>query len=628
MWNLSNIDITNLFTHRKTSYQFINELVVMLGENLDKKQTANSNGSGKSTLLEGITLAITGEVYRGVDKEDFITNDEQHCKVDLTMFNNVLNKEMRIVRTLFRGKKSSKLQIYFDKVLWKDQTSVQVGNKEIINQIGIKTEDILNFFLLGQGNASNFFTAKDTEQKQIISRFSNSNMIDSVLAELSKDIKIIEEEYQEVKSSIASIEAVVNSYDEQLAELKESVSEEDNKKTAESNKIKYRNKIKEIKLSIITYESKLRKLISDREKLKEHLDEEKMKDVQTECDALNVESDVLDVQTNKLKKEINRYEVLTGGAVKCPECNNEFLPESEYTLKQLKNFMALHKEVIIKNEERRSLLRIEIDKLEGLLTEFEEKKMDLKVANRKINNLKENIEEESMNLDNYENKLTKTIQELKDIDGSNPNQLLITQLQSKLKNKKLELAKKVEEFQMLESKRETASMLKFHMDKTGFKTYLANLSIKKIQDVTNFYLNKIGTNLETQINGYKINKDGTLRDKIEIFVVEDGVNSGLFNRYSGGEKARVSLSGIIGIRDLINNSCDYGKGLNFLAFDENILYLDNSGQIEAIKILEKLRMNCMVVMHQIDGIHIKNKVIFTKKNKSTTIKTYYENISI
>jgi len=626
MWNLSKIEVENLFTHRKTSYDFINELVVMLGENLDKKESANSNGAGKSTLLEAITLAITGDVYRGIDKEDFITNGENQCKVSLSMHNSVLNREMKIVRTLFRGNKSSKLQIYFDKVLWKDQTSVAVGNKEIISQIGIKTEDILNFFLLGQGNDSNFFTSKDTEQKQIISRFSNSNMIDSVIIELTKELKVMDEEYQEVKSDIASIEAVVDSYREQLTELEETAAEEENKQIAESNKDKYQKKIKEIQLNIIALNAKLRKLESNRDALKSGLDERKMEDVERQHSDMSDDADNLETETNKLKKEIKRYEVLTGGAVKCPKCDNEFLPESEYTLKQLKNFILLHKKAIDNNNEKLVSLNSDIDKLDEQITVFEEMKTDLKVANRKISNLKESIEEESTNLDNYKNKLSKTIQELKDIDVSNPNKLLITQLKTKLKNKKLEFTNKVDEFQLLDNKRQSISNLKFHMDKTGFKTYLANLSIKKIQDVTNFYLNKIGSNLETQINGYKINKDGTVRDKIEIFVVEDGKNSGLFNRYSGGEKARVSLSGIIGIRDLINNSCDYGKGLNFLAFDENILYLDNSGQIEAIKILERLRINCMVVMHQIDGIHIKNRVIFTKKNKNTTIKTHYENI--
>ena len=581
MWNLSRIEVENLFTHRKTSYDFINELVVMLGDNLDKKESANSNGAGKSTLLEAITLAITGEVYRGIDKEDFITNGESQCKVALSMHNNVLNKDMRIVRTLFRGKKSSKLQIYFDKVLWKDQTSVAVGNKEIIEQIGIKSEDILNFFLLGQGNANNFFTAKDAEQKQIISRFSNSNMIDSVLADLSKDLKIIDEEYQEVKSNIASIEAVISTYSEQLDELKENEAEEDSRTIAESNKAKYQRKIKEIQVNIISSNSKLRKLETARDTLKEHLDEDKMNDVVMECSELINKLDWLENETNKLRKEVKRYEVLTGGAIKCPECNNEFLPESEYTLKQLKNFIVLHKASITTNNKQSEVLKTDIAKLEEVIATFDEMKADLRIANRKINNALENIEEETSSLNNYKNKLTKTIQELKEINVSDPNALMITQLQTKLKNKRLELAKKVDEFQLLDNKRETTSMLKFHMDKTGFKTYLANLSIKKIQDVTNFYLNKIGANLETQINGYKINKDGTLRDKIEIFVVEDGVNSGLFNRYSGGEKARVSLSGIIGIRDLINSSCDYGKGLNFLAFDENILYLDNSGQIEA-----------------------------------------------
>ena len=104
MWKLKSIRIKNLFSHKDTRYDFINdELTVVLGINHDRKNkvsdeltSGNSCASGKSSLLEGIVLSLTGEVWKKVGKDDFIMNGENDCETDLVLFNTVLDREMKI----------------------------------------------------------------------------------------------------------------------------------------------------------------------------------------------------------------------------------------------------------------------------------------------------------------------------------------------------------------------------------------------------------------------------------------------------------------------------------------------------------------------------------------------------
>jgi DNA repair exonuclease SbcCD ATPase subunit len=163
--------------------------------------------------------------------------------------------------------------------------------------------------------------------------------------------------------------------------------------------------------------------------------------------------------------------------------------------------------------------------------------------------------------------------------------------------------------------------LLFHMGKGGFKTYLANMSILNIQNLSNYYLNKFDTNLSVEISGYKLKKDGDISDKITIHVVKvDTGKQGLFKQYSGGEKGRVALAGVLALHSLINNTAEHGKGFNFLAIDEAISYLDDTGQVEALRILEKSEITSLVVMQQVKNLSVTDKVIFVKQGGQTTIK--------
>ena len=160
----------------------------------------------------------------------------------------------------------------------------------------------------------------------------------------------------------------------------------------------------------------------------------------------------------------------------------------------------------------------------------------------------------------------------------------------------------------------------FHLGKKGFQTFLANKCIKTIENYCNSFLNKMKVNLSVKINGYKVLKNGDVRDKIEVFIVKNGITQGKFGKYSGGQKERVNLSSILTFYSLINNSLN-GKGLNLLCLDESLDHLDRLGQIKCLEILKLFKITTIVITHgdaetMIDGY---NKVVVKYKNGESVI---------
>jgi len=91
-----------------------------------------------------------------------------------------------------------------------------------------------------------------------------------------------------------------------------------------------------------------------------------------------------------------------------------------------------------------------------------------------------------------------------------------------------------------------------------------------------------------------------------------------FKSFSGGEKSRIKLAGIIALNKLINNTCEYGKGLNCLILDE-IDYLDERGNELVVDIFNKAELTSLVVLHGISDIKHDNIVVVEKRDKNSKI---------
>ena len=622
MWYPVFIRFKNLFSHSDTTYTFKNRsMTIFLGENEDD-HGSDSNGAGKSTIIEAITLAITGDVYRKVKKDDYVKHGEKFTEVDFELRNDVLNQTLNIKRKIFNSTTSSKIEVYIDNAYPKEIPTatnggldINIANRYIFQALGISKEDFLNYYVIGQGNKNSFFTANDTIQKEIISRFSNFTEIDAMIANLELEDKLLAREVNEIGADLSTANDLIKFFKEEIAERRNNFKSEketkiSDKKTDITNCI---NRISILKEKIAT------------NKLKIAEKQGQVNGVKIEnVDSLQSKIKIKTTSLTDKKKEIRECESIEsnlnrtlGEKIECPACQHEFIPDNDLSVEDIKQLTSETAMLVESLETEKESLEKEIGGLKSKVLKVDENKSKKRTLNNEISSFTEILEGQESDLKSYEKKLKRLQDELISLKKLSLNDEL-NEIKSKLKTQEEKRETTMSRIQSIQERREGIQFHIFHFGKKGFKTYLANKSIRNIQDICNFYLQKFDTNLQVQISGFTILKSGEVRDKIEISVLKDGKSKGLFHKYSGGEKSRVDVAGIIAINRLINNGCG-DRGLDLLILDENVSYLDSTGQNEIIKILSKSGITTILVMHQIDDIPYKNKVIVRKQKGNSTI---------
>ena len=120
------------------------------------------------------------------------------------------------------------------------------------------------------------------------------------------------------------------------------------------------------------------------------------------------------------------------------------------------------------------------------------------------------------------------------------------------------------------------------------------------------------------INPFTILKSGEVREKIDCFISDNGIDAKNFLAYSGGERQRVTLAGILAIQRLINLSLN-GKGINMLLLDESLGNIDSMGTMEIVRILEKLEITVMLITQNIEDSSIfQNSIQVVKREGVST----------
>ena len=611
MWNPISIEIHNLFAHKNSTYEFKNNTcTVIFGDNKDDKGLQN-NGAGKTTLFEAVCIALTNESLRGLKKESFINREADDCKIIFCLENSAMKMKLRIERQFFRGSKPAKIAIYENGELNSQIVSVNEANKRVLELIGISREDLLRYFIISQDNHYTFFTASDSEKKEIMNRITSADMVNPVIEQLDLKFKEKDAEYKQINDEIGKL----SDKRELLEEQKKEVLANDNtvyeikritesKETAEEVIRDKKNDIANYKKRIAELDKELSDIVlTDVTELVK-----KKKKIQSECDDL--ESELLN--NKKLLKKLKNELGLT---ITCPHCQKEFIPESQLNLspEEIREAIGqLNKETSVlssKLEKREKSL--EKVKKDILIAEEQKEEMDnlsyeKNKQQRRINNAQETIKEMQDSIDIYD----KQIAELKRKKKDNK---LLNSLNERIADCGKQIDELVNRLQPIADEIDMIKFWQFNMGKNGFSTYLANKSIKIIEGITNSFLRKFGVDISVLINGFKILRSGEVREKIDVFVLNDGITAEQFMSKSGGERGRVTLAGILGIQHLINLSTN-GRGLNFLALDESLNNIDKKGIIEICKTLNGLNITTMLIAQNVEDIDVFQNKLYVEKN--------------
>ena len=598
MWNLKDIKIQDFFSHVDSEYSFHNDCCTLIvGDNKDR---GGNNGAGKTTLFEAISVALTGRSLRDIKKESFINDEAESCLVKLSLYNNVTKHELEITRQFFRGNKSSKIEIIEDGEINSTITSVNEADKRILELIGIGREDLLRYYIISQDNVYTFFTAADNEKKEILNRITSADLINPLLEELSNRKKNLEEKKNELSKELVALDSKKETLDEQLEELKSNI-------VSSEEILDIQNRIKKL-------EKRKQSYLEDNNNIHDEL---------KKLDGKNLDIDKLESKLKKIKKSIEDKKNLKdenkkiirsaeqdlGGAVVCPKCGENFIPESELNLsvedtkKILKEAEQENKSIetaLYKLLEQRKDIQTEIDKAEEIQDTIKRKKREIKSNDDEIQII--------------DKKIVNRKKEIIELKKRKENNVAIKSIEDKID----ECERKSEEVQKqimpLDEELNQVNYWTYYMGKNGFKTYLANKAVSVLEGTVNSYLDKFNSDLSVNINGFKILKDGSVREKIESFVLESGMNPKLFMAMSGGERGRIKLAGILAIQHLINISLN-GNGLNLLILDESLSGIDSEGTMEFVNILENIGSTILLITQNIEDSKIfKNVLTVEKKN--------------
>lgn len=611
MWNPVKIEFKNLFSHIDSSYEFKNNrCVVIFGDNRTDRSLEN-NGAGKTTLFEAICIALTNESLRNIKKDNFINREADSCFISFELHNPVLRKELIIQRTFFRGGKPVNVKIFENGAQNTQVTSVVEANKRVLELIGISREDLLRYYTISQDNHYTFFTASDTEKKEIMNRITSADMINPAIEELNNRKAIKQDELRLLslerdklsgkKETLAEQRLELlesDNNDEEIAELEERISE--NKDLLDKNK----KEALVIDEEIVVVEKALSEItIPDVSNLKA---ERKKK--RSELDSFESEFGELNRVKKNLKNELS-------DSIECPSCGHEFIQsdlglsveDAERLLSETEKEIGKVTKKIEEIEIKIKNLTSKIEKAESIQERYDEFEDKLSRLKRKSSNKKNEEQDLKKKVKRYEEQIAALKDEKKDNSA-------ISKIEAKIKECDEEIGRYNEAMKPIEEELDLIKFWLFNMGKSGFMTYLANKSIKIIEGITNSYLRKFGVDISVLINGFTILKSGEVREKIDVFVSNDGVTSENFMAKSGGERGRVTLAGVLGIQHLINLSSN-GGGLNLLVFDECFHGMDSRGQENIIKIFEKMGITILVITQNVsEGFNNENTLMVVKEN--------------
>lgn len=374
---------------------------------------------------------------------------------------------------------------------------------------------------------------------------------------------------------------------------------------------------------------------------------------------------------NKRSREIQN---ILSGVITCPKCSHKFLLDDNadidgITVEKKLNFenVAIKSDEIVKLEANADVERGAIKSLRQQEASLMDIGKDVAALGRNeaekqnkilssISKLKKSLSIISSTRDAFENKISKFVTDAFDETEDEIAQMIKVAEKNKMAIEKdlnsiemrieqiefaiealekfdpdstlPELKKRLEQYNIEMSAFDKrmiqiqAEIDKFTMQENvfnEFKTHLANSKIDALSEVTNSFLDLIGSDLRVEFQGFKLLKSGKIRDKITVQLLRNGIEVGSFGKLSVGESARINLACILAMNKLINVNCDDNKGLDLLVLDEILEGIDEAGLVSVLSALNSIGITAIVVSQLAVAESNDNVLIVTKENGESRI---------
>lgn len=496
--------------------------------------TLGKNGHGKTTIANAIVFALYGKV-EGIKMADLPNRINKELWVEIEL--KCGNIDVKIERGLTPSKFTVKLNgVEFDKA---GKRSVQEYLEEEV--YGIPYHVFKNIIILSVNDFKSFLTMNNNDKKKIVDRmfgFSILNEMQHLVKENRKSLKIELDSYNKELTHISeNIEQVNNKLDQLIKE-----SDEKNKE-----------KIKDLKDSLIKYTNNKKALQDAQVKIKEKLGNFN----ETLSESQNQEWQLKN-ELKSLRKKLKLYENNT-----CPTC------ESPLT----SDFHTDRKQEIIKQQDSLP------EKINQATQNIKSIKSDIDNLVKKDQQVRDKVSTLNTNINNLKKELVKIKDSLGDVDNFSHLQQIIKDFETKESEKSTAKNKVNSEYYFLEN-------LEDILGEDGVK----NLAVKTILPGLNANISAMG---QTMHLPFHIRFD----EKFNCIINHLGEEINPMT-LSTGERKKADFIIIIAIIKILKLRFPQ---LNLLFLDELLSSVDADGVHNILKILSQViketGLNTFVINH-------------------------------
>lgn len=288
-----------------------NDLVLVLGENLDLGGNDNRNGVGKSTIVNALSYALYGDALTNIKMDNLINKTNmKHLLVTLTF--EINGKDYKIIR----GRKPSVFKFITDGVEKdaKDEDKAQGEGRntqvEIERLIGI-SHDMFKHILALNTYVLPFLALGSGAQRTIIEQLLGITKLSEKAEVLAKDIKTVKDEIKEEEFRISAATEANKRIEQNITGL-------ENKSLAWA-------RAKDDRIN--SWQQSLEKLLTldIDEEIRLHKMKKDVEDLTSEYRSLTKELSTLEKDVSDTNRNLSKLDKVLKTSVEkiCPTCNQE-----------------------------------------------------------------------------------------------------------------------------------------------------------------------------------------------------------------------------------------------------------------------------------------------------------------
>ena len=540
-----------------------------------------SNGAGKSTILDALTFSLFGKPFRKINKPALVNSINE--KDLLTEIEFSIGKvEYKIVR----GIKPNKFEIYCNGQLWNQESTLVEQQKNFeANVLKMNYKSFTQIVVLGSSTFVPFMRLPLAQRREIIEDILDIQVFSTMNILLKDKVRENNEEVKKIDYEIHLLEEKIDLQKKYMLELEKRTQEEIDKK---------QEKVKQYKKTELQGAEDVQILTQQIGNLNKEM--QAYQSAGEKIKKLNTFLTKVQVKMNTCKKE---HEFFEKNHV-CPTCTQELSD-------------TLRNEKIEMGQTKLDEMNVGFKEIQDAIEEEESRFAKFTELSTEVNNINTSISQTNFQLMTIRKQVETLQDEIKELEGSNPDKKAeFVKLEGLVKNKKELNTNQAEN----KKDRDTLLVASQLLKDNGIKSRIIKTYLPTMNKLINQYLQR----MDFYVNF-------TLDENFEEIIKSRYRDVFSYDSFSEGEKSRIDIALLLTWRSIakLKNSVD----TNLLILDEIFdSSLDQQGGMDLSWILRNFddNSNVYVISHRenLDGKFDRTITAVKEKNFSVIQETVSE----